>query len=363
MTPENQPNRALLTLDLAALRHNLANVRSRVPNAKVMAVIKADGYGHGMTTAAEALNSADEFGVSCLQDAARLRAAGVTAPITTLSGQFSKQQFEALDSKTYVTIFEHSQLAVLATCQPDAPRSIWLKVDTGMGRLGFFPAELDQVMRQLSALKWLDEIKLISHLANADQPNKKQNAEQFERLAALTAIYDFAEISMLNSGGVCAFAENANQTVRPGVMLYGASPLKDTSGESLGLKPVMTLSAPLIAIRDMPAGSQIGYGGTQVLSNKTRVGILACGYGDGYPRRCKQGSPVLIGGQTVPLLGRVSMDMVAVNLDTVDSQVGDDAVLWGRGNPIEEIAECAGTIAYELMCGVTNRVHRQIVDG
>lgn len=328
-----------------------------------MAVIKADGYGHGIELAATALASADEFAVSSIDDVATLRELGVTKPLTMLSAQFSSQELERLDNLVSLTIFDQHQLAALAQLKSNVKFKVWLKVDTGMGRLGYPPAQVALVYEQLMHCKSVSEIGLMSHLANADHPELTANQQQFELLDQLSNDFEFSEVSVLNSGGVCAFPQHCHQRVRPGLMLYGASPLTSENAASLGLRPAMTLSANLISIKQLPKGSFIGYGGSYQLTQDTRLGIVACGYGDGYPRHARNGTPVLVNGQRAALVGRVSMDMLAIDLNQVAAQVGDRAILWGAGNPIEEVAEFSGTIAYELMCGITSRVHRGIING
>lgn len=355
------PNRhTYIELGSAALKHNLSCVRSMVPDADVMAVIKSDGYGHGMAFAAQTLSDADEFAVTSLDDVMLVRGLGIDKPITVLSTQFDKaeaMQFRALNLRP--VIYDQGQLEVLQQIS-DAARAfdVWLKIDTGMGRLGFAPDACREVYQSLELMPCVRSVSLMSHLANADEPNNVHNTKQFEIFDQLSQAAPFVECSLLNSGGIVGNPKQAYQRVRPGVMLYGVSPLKNVSAASLGLKPVMTLKSELISVKTLSAGATIGYAGTSILNSDSRVGIVACGYGDGYPRHARPGTPVLINGHIVPMLGRVSMDMIAVDLSDVSAVVGDCAVLWGDGNPVETVAECAGTIAYELLCGVTQRVHR-----
>ncbi len=355
--------RATAQIDVAALRHNLSVVRKLVPKAAVMAVIKADGYGHGMELVAGALSSVDEFAVSSFTDVARLRAMGVSHKITTLSAQFDQLEVTQLDAQTVLTVFDKSQVSALASSSLTRPLDVWLKVDTGMGRLGFLPNEVEAALDALRQQQSVRKVGVMTHLANADQPGAPRNLDQIHALEMLVKNLDFDAVSLLNSAGICSFADAAYDVVRPGLMLYGISPVVGTTATALNLKPVMTLTAKLLSVRDLPAGSQIGYGGLVTLERASRIAIVACGYGDGYPRHAVSGTRVVINGEMCSLIGRVSMDMIAVDLGETKAEVGDTAVLWGQGNPIEEVAAKADTIAYELTCGVTARVQRETING
>ena len=354
-----QARPAHVLIDQAAMQHNLARVRELCPSSSVMAVIKADAYGHGMEVAADALAQADQFAVNSLDDVLRLRGHGVTKPITVLSASMNAAQLTQLaDLDVQPVIYDHSQLPELEKLSSDITLSVWLKVDTGMGRLGFAPNELAGVRERLANVAAIKAVSLMTHLANADQAKDTFTRQQLDSFKRLSQQGDYHQRSALNSGGVCAYAEEAFDVVRPGVMLYGISPLIGVTAEELGLKPAMTFKSQLISVKTMPAGSSIGYGRTYVLEHDADIGIIACGYGDGYPRHAVNGTPVVVNGESVPLLGRVSMDMLAVNLDGVSAEVGDDVVLWGAANPIETVAEKAGTIGYELACGILPRVER-----
>ncbi len=347
-------------INTAALQHNSQRVRELVPNSKIMAVIKADGYGHGMEIVADALSSSvDEFAVNSLDDVLRIRNAGFDKAITVLSANFNKQQLlELVKLNARITLYDSTQLPVLASLDEKLNLSIWLKVDTGMGRLGFLPEELPNTLDQVNKIKAVSNISLMTHLANADQVDNPASGKQIDVFNELAAVNQFTELSILNSAGVLALPEYALQRVRPGIMLYGISPLVNQSAEQLGLQAVMTFKSKLISIRRLPAGSSIGYGSTYVVDDDTRIGVIACGYGDGYPRHAPTGTPVLINGLIVPLIGRVSMDMICVDLNNITAKVGDDAILWGEGNPVEVVADYAQTIAYELVCGILPRVER-----
>jgi len=325
-----------------------------------MAVIKADGYGHGMENAAQALiDNVDEFAVNSLDDVIRLRNAGFDKASTVLSASFNLHELYQLDELgARVTIYDLSQIPVLESIDKNLKMSIWLKVDTGMGRLGFLPEELPAVLHRLSKVESVDQISLMTHLANADQTEHPVNQIQISLFEELSKMYDFAELSLLNSAGIFGLPDHSYQWVRPGIMLYGISPLNNKSAEQLKLKPAMTFKSKLISVKTLAAGSSVGYGSSYIVDEDTLIGVVACGYGDGYPRHAPTGTPVLINGEIAPLIGRVSMDMICVNLSQLSASVGDEVVLWGEGNPVEVVAEYAGTIAYELICGVLPRVER-----
>jgi len=357
---ENQ--RCWLTVDSAALNSNLARVREYAPNARVMAVIKANGYGHGMEVAAANLDKADEFAVSDLNDLSRLRSAGVGKPITLLSATFNLGEVNQLaEQNARPVIYDWTQLKLLEQLDADAQLHVWLKIDTGMGRLGFLLDEYQTALARLTANPSIASISLMTHLANADDQTHSGTKKQLDYFAELQAAYAWREVSILNSAGVVNFADSAFDMVRPGIMLYGISPVVDRSASQCDLTPVMTLRAKLLSIKRMPTGSTIGYGNSYTLDHDTRVGVVACGYGDGYPRHAPSGTPVLVNGFLVPLIGRVSMDMICVDLGELPASVGDDVTLWGADNPIEDVAKAADTIAYELICNVSERVERIVI--
>lgn len=361
---QNRPAHVLI--DSEAFVHNLNVVKTLAPNSKVMTVIKADGYGHGMETAAHALaeflDSGDEIGVTAMDDVQHLRSVGVDATVTMLSAQLDLAQLNSLAEINVRTVFyDHSQLSLFEQVSSNANLDLWLKVDTGMGRLGVLPDELPFVYKTLSAIEGIRSLSLMSHLANADDPNHVGNQRQIESILTLANEFDFRDISVLNSAGIVHYSAGALDMVRPGLMLYGISPTIDRSADQLGLKPAMTFKSELISVKRLPAGSRIGYGSTYTLAADSRIGIVAVGYGDGYPRHAPSGTPVLVNGVLVPLVGRVSMDMITVDLSDMNASVGDEIVLWGADNPIENIAAMAGTIAYELTCGVLPRVERIVI--
>ena len=356
----NRPAHVLL--DQAAFSHNLGRARDLAPNAKIMAVIKADGYGHGMEFSANALSAADEFGVSSLDDVQRLRSQGFKQALTLLSASLTKSEFEFLATlNARPTIYDWQQIKILEKIKPEKELSIWLKVDTGMGRLGFTHEHIPNVLETLKQLASIGDISVMSHLANADKPSDPANQNQLDSFAAVEQSFAFQQGSILNSAGTICFSDAAKDVIRPGLMLYGISPIVDKTSSELQLEPVMTFRSELISVKQLPQGSCIGYGSTHQLASDASVGIVACGYGDGYPRHAPSGTPVVVSGQVVPLIGRVSMDMIAVDLTNISASVGDVVTLWGKENPIETIAKMAATIPYELCCGITQRVERIII--
>ena len=347
-------------INTAALQHNIKRMRSFAPKSSIMAVIKADGYGHGMEVVADAIDEfSDEYAVNSLDDVLRLRDAGFKKSLNVLSASLDKESLQTLAQlNVRVTTFDLSQLQLIEQIPEDLNLSIWLKIDTGMGRLGIMPDDLAVVMHRLSKVTGLSDISLMTHLANADQPDHPSNQQQLALFEDLVGKYDFKQSSILNSAGLVAFSDSAKDITRPGIMLYGISPTTLKSSDQLDLKPVMTFKSELISVKRLSAGSAIGYGSTYVLDQDSRIGIIACGYGDGYPRHARNGTPILVNDTLVPLIGRVSMDMICVDLGEISAKVGDSVTLWGEDNPIEVVAEYADTIAYELCCGILPRVER-----
>jgi len=348
-----------VTIDHAALRFNLNRVRQTAPNSAIWAVIKADAYGHGMERVAATLCEADGFAVARLDEALCLRADGITKPILILEGIHSVDELrEASRAGLEVVLHHASQLEILSSAELTSPIATWLKLDTGMHRLGFSAEEFGSVLQQLQQISGVDEIGLMTHLANADDQTDSTTEEQltlFEELVTGCG----CPLSSANSAGILGFPASHHDWVRPGIMLYGASPFADSTGSQLGLKPVMTLRGSLISVKQLKKGDRVGYSGTYEAVEAMPIGVVGIGYGDGYPRHATAGTPVLVNGQSLPLIGRVSMDMITVDLrQQPDAQVGDPVILWGEGLPAEQIAELSDTIAYQLFCGITNRVRR-----
>lgn len=348
---------ATATIDLAALVSNFSTIKSLAPNSKVLAVLKANAYGHGLERIAKALPQADAFGVARIDEALALRAGGVVKPIVLLEGFFEAQDLAVLAVNNLQTIVHNEQqLNAICNAQLDRPLKVWLKIDTGMHRLGIDAQDFPRFYQRLSQNNNIQQpIILMSHFGCADDKHDAKTSSQmslFEQTVAGTS----NEWSIANSAAICNWPQSHYQWVRPGLLLYGVSPLVERDA-SIPIKPVMTLQSSLIAIRKVAAGETIGYGGAWQSEQATQIGIIAIGYGDGYPRHAGNGTPVLLNGRRVPLVGRVSMDMITVDLgNNATDKLGDVATLWGKGLAVEEIARCATTIPYELLCNITRRV-------
>lgn len=352
-----RPARALL--DVQALKHNLAQVRRLAPRARVMAVVKANGYGHGLAWIARSLKDADGFGVACAEEGVQLREAGVAQPVCLFEGFFDAAELPALARERLAPAIHHEdQLRALERAGNRLSLSVWLKIDTGMHRLGFTPAAVPDALARLKSCKAVAELRVMSHFANAEvkaDPGTQNQLDCFTRLIDGTRM----ERSLANSAGVIQWPASHVEWVRPGIMLYGVSPLNDVSAQQLGLRPVMTLETTLIAVHQRRKDDLVGYAGEWRCPVDMPVGVAAIGYGDGYPRRTHTDTPVLLNGRRVPVVGRVSMDMITLDLRTQpQAGVGDRVVLWGEGLPVEEIAAKVGTISYELLCNVAERIPR-----
>ncbi|MCO6441807.1 MAG: alanine racemase [Nitrococcus mobilis] len=347
---------ARATVDLGALRHNLAVARQSAPGARVIAVLKANGYGHGLLQAAAALAQADAFAVSCMTEASRLRLAGYRHRIILLAGYFERDELPLFDRYALDPVIHAEwQMALLERSALYRPLDVWLKVDTGMHRLGFPAGQVREVYQRLRSMPSVASIRFMTHLARADNrrdPTTRVQLEAFE--AACQGLP--GERSIANSAATLAWPQTHAQWVRPGIMLYGCSPFIDGL-ESPALRPVQTLEARLLAINYHRQGDLIGYGGIYACPETMPVGVVSIGYGDGYPRHAPSGTPLLVAGREVSLVGRVSMDMLCVDLRSAPhARVGDPVVLWGEDLPVERVAERCGTIAYELLCKLTSRV-------
>jgi len=345
-------------VDTAALRHNLAVVRRRAVGARVMAVIKANAYGHGVLPVAKALAEADGLAVARLDEGLALRAAGLTNRVLLLEGVFSAEQLALAAQKRFdLMVHNAEQLALLEGLAGSERISAWLKVDSGMNRLGFRVEDFAAAHARLARNPRVEaQPTLVTHLASADERGDPKTRQQLQQFSAVTAGFAGAR-SIANSAGVLAWPDTRADWVRPGLMLYGLSPFPGGTGSELQLRAAMTLQTEVIAVKSVKPGETVGYGGAWRAARDTRIAVVAAGYGDGYPRSTASGAPVQIGGRRAPLIGRVSMDMITVDVtDLPPVAVGDAAVLWGEGVPAEEIAQHAGTIPYELICGVSQRV-------
>ncbi|MCC5794432.1 MAG: alanine racemase [Chromatiales bacterium] len=357
-----------------ALRHNLAEVRRRSPGCRVLAVIKANAYGHGLLQAAGILDDADAFAVARVEEAVQLRQAGISKRLVVLGGFADAEDLAtAVQMGVDLVVHTENQVALLEAHPPVSPLSVWVKIDTGMGRLGLAPDALPAVRERLARLPGLrPPLVAMSHLASADNPDDPATGEQlacFERLLGSWV----GDISIANSAGILGWPETVRTDwpgggcnwVRPGLMLYGVSPLAGGTGADLGLRAALSFETRLLAVRSVARGARIGYGGHWTAPRDSLIGIAAAGYADGYPWQLPSGTPVLVGGHLAQLVGRVSMDMVTLDLTGLPpQQPGAPVVLWGPepAPPVEQIAQAAGTIPYTLLAGLNRRVALRLDD-
>lgn len=350
------PRPLVARIDTAALSHNLMLARGHAGQARVMAVIKANAYGHGLLRSAKALRAADGFAVLSLEDAALLRGAGYTHPILLLEGFFHPDELPEIARRRLLPVLHREdQVDALARARLEHKLDVFLKLDTGMHRLGLPPKRLAETLARLRGLPQVGSITLMSHFACADEPEVGVSAQlgSFHAAAADTGL----PISLANSAALLRYPDTVGDWVRPGIMLYGASPFAGQSGQDMGLLPAMHLASEIIAVQAVRKGEGIGYGHAFVAPRDMHVGIVACGYADGYPRHAGTGTPVLLAGRRTRTLGRVSMDMLHVDLGAVpNAHVGSPVTLWGPGLPVEEVASAAGTISYELLTALAARV-------
>ncbi|MCG9963112.1 MAG: alanine racemase [Shewanella sp.] len=342
----------------SALQNNLAVLRQQASSSQVMAVVKANGYGHGLLNVAKCLNNADGFGLARLEEALELRAGGIKARLLLLEGFFRSTDLPLLVEHDIDTVVHHeSQIEMLEQAHLTKPVTVWLKVDSGMHRLGVTPEQFSAVYSRLMACENVAKpIHLMTHFACADEPDNHYTQVQMHTFNQLTAdLPGFRTLA--NSAGALYWPKSQGDWIRPGIAMYGVSPVTGDCGANHGLIPAMNLVSRLIAVREHKANQPVGYGCYWTAKQDTRLGVVAIGYGDGYPRNAPEGTPVWINGRRVPIVGRVSMDMLTVDLghDATD-QVGDDVLLWGQALPVEEVAEHIGTIAYELVTKLTPRV-------
>lgn len=348
---------ATATIDTRALAHNLVRVRELAPGRRVYAAVKADAYGHGAVRVTPALAAADGFAVAHMDEAMQLRWAGVDQPIMLLSQILDSERVaQAAENDLQPVVAHAEQLAWVAAYRGPTLR-VWVKVDSGMHRLGLAPEQVGEAAAALAANADVECVGWMTHLACADEPASAMTARQIDTFQAATTGLPGLR-SVANSAGIIGWPETHADVVRPGIMLYGSSPMLDgSSAADVGLQPAMQLTAPLLSRKRINAGEPVGYGATWITPEAMDVGIVAIGYGDGYPRHAPSGTPVVIGGQRTRLIGRVSMDMLAIDLRPApDARVGDAVTLWGGGLPAEEVAAAAGTITYELFCQLTPRV-------
>ncbi|TAK42449.1 MAG: alanine racemase [Betaproteobacteria bacterium] len=343
------------TISAAALAHNLGVARRHAGAAKVWAVVKANAYGHGLERAASALGAADGFALLDLDEAARLRARGVTRPILLLEGFFETRDLAALCAHDLTPVLHCAeQVEILAATPPERPIDVYLKVNSGMNRLGFTARDAALAWDALRRQPHVRSVTLMTHFADAD--GAQGVSGQLERFAALTHTM-MAPRCLANSAALLRYPQTRGDWVRPGIMLYGCSPFPDQSAEALALKPAMTLTSEIIGVQRLQPGERVGYGFNYEARAAITIGVVACGYGDGYPRHAPTGTPVLVAGQRASTVGRVSMDLLCVDISAIaGAAIGTPVTLWGEGLSADDVAAAAGTVSYQLLCTLAARV-------
>jgi alanine racemase len=349
-------------VDLAAIAANVGRVRALAPGAELLAVVKANAYGHGLLRVLPALAAADGLALVELEAALMLREAGYAKPILLLEGFFDARELAPIaDAALGIVVHDAAQVRMLETARLSRPLDVHVKVNSGMNRLGIALADVASVCERLAHLPNVAGLRLMMHFARSDEDDGiAEPRRRFERACAGLPY----RRSLANSAAIIRFPEVGGDSVRPGIMLYGATPFSHRSAASLDLAPAMTLRSKLIGIQTLAAGDGVGYGATFIAPRPTRIGVVACGYADGYPRHAPNGTPVLVCGRRAPTAGRVSMDMLTVDLTEVpEASTGSDVVLWGEDLPVDDVATAAGTVGYELLCAVAPRVPFVLRDG
>jgi alanine racemase len=355
-------------IDLEALRHNCQLANDLSPQSQTMAVIKADAYGHGAVAVAQALRDlVPAFGVACIEEALELRESGIKNPIHLLKGVFSAPEINIAAHQNFsLSVVSQEQKIMLLNSSPDKPIRVWIFVDTGMHRLGIDPSELSRSYNELENCDHVaEEIVVATHFACADEKNNDFTCEQLRRLnkGLNNEIPSTTSLSLANSAALLGWPETRASWNRPGLLLYGSSPFVVHHPSADQLRPVMTLKSGVIALRDIPRGETVGYAATWRAERNSRIATVAIGYGDGYPLTAPSGTPVLINGHRCSLVGRVSMDMITVDVtDLPDVALGDEVILWGEGLSVNEVASCAGTISYELLTRMPRRTPREYLN-
>ncbi|WP_407411440.1 alanine racemase [Acinetobacter sp.] len=353
---------ATVYIDRQALQYNLNRVKQLAPQAKVVSMVKANAYGHGIKDCLDALKQTDAFGVACLQEALEIRELGFEQPITLIEGVFSRDEMPIVLAHNLELVVHHQQQVDWLLAHQDAyiakNLKVWVKLNSGMNRLGFKITEIKAIIKQLQALGFT--CVLAMHFANADAEHALNEAQiaQF-----LEIKHDCAPIlaSCCNSAAIYKYPELHFDYVRPGIMLYGASPFADRDVHNLDLKPVMRFTAQIIALNSIQAGESVGYGSTFVAEQAMQLAIVSIGYGDGYPRAFVAPNSVVIDGQFFAVVGRVAMDMIAIDVTDVKVDLGTEVELWGPTRLVDDVASANGTIGYELLCRLSNRPKRQAV--
>lgn len=347
-------------IDLSALTHNLTVIRRHAPHTRIMAVLKADAYGHGLLHAASALRDANGFALLELDAAISLRDAGYQQPILLLEGFFSTEELPLFEQYRLSAVIHHTEQIAMLSASKHHKLDLFIKINTGMNRLGLAPDQFPQAISKLIEKQYRNNITLMTHFASADDPCKEESViQQLLSFGAITQEYRHFPCTLANSAAIIRYPQAHADWVRPGIMLYGASPFSDKTAAELNLKPVMTLSSKIIAIQNLGIGERVGYHGLFQADRPMRIGIVACGYADGYPRHAPTNTPVLINNQRSRVLGRVSMDMLAVDLTGIENAgLNSPVTLWGKGLSVDEVAQSASTISYELLCALAPRVEK-----
>jgi alanine racemase len=348
-------------INLAALQANLARVRERAPGAQVLAVVKANAYGHGLARVLPALEDADGLALVELDTALALRDGRYSRRILLIEGFFEERELaEIAQRRLAVVVHDAEQVRMLETATLARPIEVFVKVNSGMNRLGVAPGDVADVCARLSAAPAVAALRLMTHLARADEDDGLEEALRVFETACRGLPYPR---SIANSAGVIRYADVGGDIVRPGIMLYGASPFPYDTAAMLGLRPVMTLRSRIIAVQELKPNDSVGYGAAYTAARPHRIGVVACGYADGYPRHAPNGTPILVCGRKTRLAGRVSMDLITVDLsDVPEARVGSPAVLWGEGLPVDDVASAASTVGYELLCALAPRVRVVLSD-
>ncbi len=352
---------ATVYIDSEALQYNLNRVKQLAPTAKIVSMVKANAYGHGVKDCLAALASTDAFGVACLEEALEIRELGYQQPITLIEGIFSAEEMQIVIDQNIEIVVHHQQQLDWLRAHKDAyiakNLKIWVKLNSGMNRLGFKVDEIIDVIHQLKADGF--NCVLAMHFANADADNHPLNEQQKQQFLHVKEACAPILASCCNSAAIFKWPELNFDFVRPGIMLYGASPFADKTVEDLDIQPVMTFTAEIIALNTIQAGESVGYGSTFIADKETELAIVSIGYGDGYPRAFFKQNYVAINGQKVPVVGRVAMDMIAIDVTGLHAQLGTQVELWGKHRLVDDVAEANGTIGYELLCRLSNRPIRK----
>lgn len=352
---------ATVYIDSEALQYNLNRVKQLAPTAKIVSMVKANAYGHGVKDCLAALANTDAFGVACLAEAIEIRELGYQQPITLIEGIFSAEEMQiAIDQNIELIVHQQQQLDWLLT-HKDAyiakNLKVWVKLNSGMNRLGFKVDEIINVIHRLKAEGFT--CILAMHFANADAENHPLNEQQKSQFLQVKEACEPIMASCCNSAAIFKWPELNFDFVRPGIMLYGASPFADKTVHDLDIKPVMTFTAEIIALNTIQAGESVGYGSTFIAEKETELAIVSIGYGDGYPRAFPKQSHVAINGQKVAVIGRVAMDMIAIDVTGINAPIGTEVELWGKNRLVDDVADANGTIGYELLCRLSDRPIRK----